>query len=169
MLVGLHHWGLDEHSISGAEGFCVDRDRRVKRVHALLAGGGVVKARERLPMVGGHLVGPLVDQAGQLVAPVERQIGAEAPHSGARELSLCGDADQVRERAVDDASVGRLHHGRAVLDNPVEGLEEAVVDPRRKLHLLLLGLPPHPTVHDAVDVRRLLVEKDHAHPRDGGG
>jgi hypothetical protein len=55
--------------------------------------------------------------------------------------------------------------------DPIEPLEKVLAQPVVELHLQLGRLLLEPRAHDALDVGRLLVEEDHAHPRDrrGGG
>mmetsp|Transcript_10482 Transcript_10482/g.34774 ORF Transcript_10482/g.34774 Transcript_10482/m.34774 type:complete len:247 (+) Transcript_10482:6104-6844(+) len=169
LLVGLH--GCRAHQERFARGERIDIDSRedVFGIELLPARLSVVVARERLAVVGGRFVDPLVDAACQLGAPLERQVGAEATNRCAGEFRLAGDSDEVRERTGCHAGMGGLHDARAVLNHPVKRLVEAVVDPPRQLELRLLGLSSDPRVDDTLEVRRLLVEEDHPHAGDGGG
>ena len=77
----------------------------------------------------------------------------------------------MRERAHDDARLGGVDHGRVLRQDPIERLEKVLAQPVVELHLQLGRLLLEPRTHDALDVGRLLVEEDHAHPGDcrGGG
>ena len=171
VLVALHRRRAHHRALVRRELVEGDRDLLVG-VQVVLGHRLVVEAVERAAVVGGRLVGPRVEQPRQLGALLGVEVGAEAAHRRARELGLGRDADEVRERAVHDARLGRLDDARrGVLgrEHPLERLEEEVVDPALQLGLQLLGLAADPRRDDAVDVGRLLVEEDHPHPRDGRG